>query len=94
MIDGHLLQEERGEGYADDQKVQQVEGVSAEGTLMKESSIHSHLSTHRHTFPLIYKTFKNVKFKLNIHKHLMILHMTNPLSEPKTSVCLVLFLCY
>ncbi len=44
MIDEHLLQEERDEGHADDQKVQEVEGVSAEGTLMKESSIHSHLS--------------------------------------------------
>ncbi len=44
MLDEHLLQEERDEGHADDHKVQEVEGVSAEGTLMKESSIHSHLS--------------------------------------------------
>lgn len=82
-IDGHLLQEERGEGHADNQKVQKVEGVSAEGTLMQESSIHSHLSN---TPPHI---FINIHIqKLNVHKHLIILHMTIPLSELKSEVLL------
>lgn len=49
-MDGNLLQEERGERHADDQKVQKVKSVSAEGTLMKESSVHSHLNnTQSHT---------------------------------------------
>lgn len=83
----NLLQEERHEGHTDNQKVKKVKGISAEGPLMKESSIHSHLSnTQSHIVINVYTQNEGSPECSNpmlTIKHLMILHMANPLSELK-----------
>lgn len=60
----YSLQEEGGERHADDQQVQKVEGVPAEGAAVEKSSVDRHLDDKR---KLCWKLLSIGKHHLSLH---------------------------